>query len=142
VAECKATYEDIRSRILNFLITGYWLRDQAAEQHISVSPREVKQRFQEERRAHYTAAAFRRFQESSRQSVADLEFAVETQMLSAKLLTVFVKAHGDEKNEQAAVPAFNKSITSKWEPRTNCAPGYVVPDCTKYKPLATPKAGK
>ena len=132
--ECKATYESIRKRILNFLITGFWLRDAAAEQRVSVSPAEVMSKFEEEKRAHYTPESFRRLQEASHQTVPDLEFSIATQMLSAKLLAKFAKEHGDEKNEQLAVSAFNKSIRFKWIPRTSCQPGYVVPDCKQYRP--------
>jgi len=134
-AECRATYDGIKARIINFLVSGYWLRDEAAEEGISVSHDEVKKKFEEERRAHYpTTASFERLLEASRQTVGDLEFALETQMLSAKLLAKFAKEHGDEKNEQAAVAAFNKGVDSKWILRTTCAPGYVVPDCKQYKP--------
>jgi hypothetical protein len=141
-AECKATYESIQRRILSFLIVGNWLRAAAAEAHASVTPAEVRERFEEERKAHYPAPrALRRLEEVSRQTVPDLEFAVETQMLSAKLLATFAKEHGKQKNEQAAVPAFNRSITSKWIASTSCQPGYVVPDCEQYR-SPTPTSAK
>jgi hypothetical protein len=134
-AECKATYESIQRRVLSFLIIGYWLRAAAAEVHASVTPAEVRERFEEERKSHYpTTQALRRLEEVSRQTVPDLEFAVETQMLSARLLSLFAKEHRDQRNEQAAVPAFNKSIKSKWSARTRCLPGYVVPDCKQHHP--------
>jgi hypothetical protein len=134
-ARCKKTYEGIQSRILNFLITGYWLRGEAAEQHASVTEAEVHKKFEEEKRANYpTAASFRRLQETSRQTVPDLIFAVETRMLSTKLLEKFTKTHSHEKSEQATVAAFNTSLGSKWTAKTNCKPGYVVRDCKQYKP--------
>jgi len=138
-AKCKKTYEGIQSRILDFLITGYWLRGEAAEQHASVSQAEVRKKFEEERRANYsTAASFRRLQEVSRQTVPDLTFAVETRMLSAKLLEKFTKTHSHEKSDQATIAAFNRSIRSKWVPRTDCAPTYVVPDCKQYRAAKGP----
>lgn len=134
-AQCRRTYKGIQARILNFLITGYWLRGEAAEQHASVSEAEVRNEFDEERRAHYpTAASFRRVQEASRQTVSDLMFAVETRMLSAKLLEKFRSTHSKGKSEQATIAAFNKSVRSTWALKTNCQPGYVVPDCEQYKP--------
>jgi hypothetical protein len=142
-ARCKKTYAGIQARILNFLITGHWLRSEAAEQHASLSEAEVRKKFEEEKRAHYpTTASFRRLQQASRQTVPDLMFAVETQMLSTKLLEKFTKAHGHGKPEQVVIAAFNRSIRSRWIARTDCQPGYVVPDCKQYKPPATPKAGK
>jgi hypothetical protein len=133
-SKCRKTYEGIQERILNFLITGYWLRREASEHRVTVSPAEVRKRFEEVRHAHYTTASFRRLREASRQTVADLEFAVETQMLSAKLLEVFTKAHPHERSEQATIAAFNKSIRRTWMPQTSCEPGYVVADCKQYKP--------
>jgi hypothetical protein len=134
-ARCKTAYEGIQSRILSFLITGYWLRGEAAEQHASVTEAEVRKKFEEEKRANYpTAASFRRLQEASRQTVPDLLFAVETRMLSAKLLEKFTKAHSHAKSEQATIAAFNKSIASTWMPRTDCQPGYVIRSCRQYKP--------
>jgi hypothetical protein len=134
-AKCTKTYKSIQTRILNFLITGYWLRGEATEQHVSITEAEVRKKFEEEKRTNYpTAASFRRLQEASRQTVPDLMFAVETRMLSAKLLERFTKQHSHEPSEQATITAFNESIASKWTPRTNCQPEYVVRDCKQYKP--------
>ena len=133
-AKCQKSYRAVQNRILNFLITGYWLRGEAAERHASVTQAEVRKRFEEEKRAGYpTAASFRSLKEASRQTVADLMFAVETQMLSQKLLEKFTKTHSHETPEQAVIAAFNQSIREKWTARTSCEPGYVVQDCRQYK---------
>jgi hypothetical protein len=133
-SKCRQTYTGIQARILNFLITGYWLREEAAEQGASVSEAEVRKKFEAEKRAQYpTAASFRKLQEASRQTVPDLMFAVERQLLSAKLLKSFTNAHSHEKSEQATITAFNASLRSKWTPRTSCQPGYVVKDCRQRK---------
>jgi hypothetical protein len=132
--KCKRTYEGIRARILGFLIAGYWLRGEADEENVSLSQADVKQVFDEEKRANYpTAASFRKLQEASGQTIPDLMFAVETQMLSAKLLEKFTKAHEKGKSERAKIAAFNRSIEGKWIGRTDCRPGYVVKDCSQYK---------
>jgi len=131
-AACKETYAGIQARILAFLITGYWLREQAAEQGQTVTPVEVRKKFDEERRAHYTAASFRRLREASRQTVPDLEFAEQTQMLSTKLVEDFTKTHPHE-TEAATIATFNRTIRATWLSRTHCASGYVVPDCKQYR---------
>jgi hypothetical protein len=134
-AKCKSTYESVQARILNFLVTGYWLRGEAAEQHASVTEAEVRKKFEEEKRAHYpTAASYRRLQEASRQTVPDLMFAVETQMLSGKLLEKFTREHRHAKSEQATIAAFNRNIRRTWTAKTDCRPGYVINDCRQYKP--------
>jgi hypothetical protein len=127
---CEQTYEGIRARILNFLITGYWLRGEAAAEGISVSQAEVQKQFEAVKRAQYpTAASFRRLLDASRQTVSDLMFAVQTQMLSTRLLEKFTKDYGKGRSEQATIAAFNRAIRSKWTARTDCRPGYVVKDC-------------
>jgi hypothetical protein len=130
---CQHTYEGIQRRILGFLITGYWLREEAVAQHISVSRGEVHSKFAQERRVNYpTETSFRRLQSASRQTIPDLEFAAETQMLSAKLLERFTTAHPHLHGERATVAAFNRSIRQAWEPKTVCSANYVVPDCREY----------
>jgi hypothetical protein len=132
-AGCRRTYEGIQARVLNFLVTGYWLRGEAAEMHASVSQAEVHRKFQEYRQEDFpTQAAFQRLKEASHQSVRDLEFAVETQMLSARLIERFTTRVGKGKTERATIIAFNKHIASKWTPRTNCKPGYIVKGCKQY----------
>jgi hypothetical protein len=131
-SRCETMYQGIQQRILNFLISGYWLRGEAAERHISVTEAAVRKKFEEEKRANYrSAAAFRRLQEASRQTIPDLMFAVETRMLSAKLLETFARTHGHEKPERVIITAFNKAIRGRWTPKTDCQPGYVVPDCAQ-----------
>jgi hypothetical protein len=132
-ARCKTTYEGIQRRILNFLITGYWLRGAAAEQHISITEAAVRKRFEEERRDYLSPAAFHRLQDASRQTVSDLMFAVETRMLSGKLVERFTAAHGRAKSEQSTVIAFNNALRRKWTPKTNCEPSYVIPDCAQER---------
>ena len=142
-AECKLTYESIQARILSFLITGYWLRSEANARHIHITSAEVHMRFEEERRAHYPSlGSFRRLQEASHQTISDLEFATETQILSTRLFERFVKEHRHFLSEEAAVRAFNNNIKSKWITRTSCEPGYIVPDCKQYKPPVKAKAGR
>jgi hypothetical protein len=141
-ATCNSTYTHIQERILNFLITGYWLREEAQRRRASVTAQDVRREFAAQRRARYpTAASFRRLEEASQQTIPDLEFAVETEMLSAKLVERFAAAHGDRKNEGAAVPAFNRNIRATWIPRTSCARGFVVPDCKQYRAASEKTTG-
>jgi hypothetical protein len=133
-SECRKIYEGIQARVLNFLVTGYWLRGEAAEMHASVSQAEVHRKFKEYRQEDFpTPAAFQRLEEASHQSVRDLEFAVETRMLSTRLLERFTRRVGNGKTEQATITAFNRYIASRWLPRTSCKPGYVVKDCKQYR---------
>jgi hypothetical protein len=137
-SRCNGIYASIRRRVLQFLITAYWLRGEAAQMHMSPSRAEVRQAFERERQTYYpTAAAFGRLREASRQTIADLEFAAETRMLSVRLLARFTaaaQARNHNEPEQAIVAAFNRQIESTWRPRTDCRRGYVVEDCSPDDP--------
>jgi hypothetical protein len=131
-AKCEQTYQSIKTRILRFLINGYWLREEAAEDGASVSAAEVQKEFNQVKQQEFpTAASFQRLQTASRQTIPDLKFAVETQMLSAKLLKRFAKPETKESPESSA-EAVNKLLDQKWTARTSCQPGYVIPACTQY----------
>jgi hypothetical protein len=132
---CRRKYEGIQKRILNFLISGYWLRGEATHQGMTVTEAEIRKKFEEEERAAFpNRASLRKLEAVTRQTASDLTFAVGTQMLSTKLLEHFAKRHPRGKSEAATVAAFNTSIRSTWTPRTSCAPGYIVPDCKQYRP--------
>ncbi len=136
-SRCSSTYAGIRRRVLQFLITAYWLRGEAAQVHMSPSRAEIQRAFEQERQTYYpTAAAFRRLQQASHQTISDLQFATETRMLSTQLLARFTaaaRARNRNEPEQAIVAAFNRHIESAWKPRTDCRPGYVVEQCSQYR---------
>jgi hypothetical protein len=132
-AKCQHTYTGIKTRILRFLIHGYWLREEAAEDGTPVSSAEVQKEFNRIKQQEYpTAAAFQRLEATSRQTVPDLKFAVETQMLSAKLLKKFSKPENKESPE-SSVDALNKMLNVKWTARTSCQPGYIIRACKQYR---------
>jgi hypothetical protein len=132
--ECRQIYTGIQSRILNTLISGYWLRGEAVAQGLSVSAAEITKQFEQEKLTSYpTAAAFRRLQQTSHQTVPDLMFAVETKMLSEKLFSKFQDTKAKGKTEGEAIAAFNQYIDSKWTAKTSCRPGYVVKDCAQAR---------
>lgn len=135
--KCQQTFVGIKQRILSFLITGYWIRGEAAERGVTVSDAEVQQKFEENKRQNYpTPAAFQELLASSHQTIPDLKFAVETQLLSAKLLKNFTTSKGKGKAEQELTIPFNQSIELKWSARTDCRQGFVVKDCKQYRPAA------
>ncbi len=130
-ARCKSAYEGIRARVLTFLITGSWLRQQAAAAHVAVTPGDIERRLAEERKRE-GPAMYRRLIAASHQTAADFDFAIETRVLSERLEERFVAQHKSWP-EQRQITGFNRSITSRWIPATYCEVGYVVKDCRDYK---------
>ncbi len=128
---CSKTYASIQSRILSFLITGHWLRQQAAAEHVSVTSSDVTRRLAEERKRE-GSAAYSRIVRASHQTVPDLEYAIETRLLSERLERRYIAQHKGL-TEQQQVAGFNRTITARWEPATHCDAGYVVKDCQEYR---------
>jgi hypothetical protein len=124
---CQRKYKEIQTRILGFLIYGYWLREEAAEKGVSVSNAELQREFAKIRHKEFpTAAVLHRLLTVSRQSIQDLKFTIESQMLSTRL-----EPKTNEPPEGQA-EALIQDLYKKWAPRTDCRPGYVVKDCRQF----------
>jgi hypothetical protein len=131
--KCQQTFQSIQTRILRFLINGYWLREEATEDGITISNTELQTEFNQTKAHEFpTPASFQRLLNASRQTIPDLMFAIETEMLSTKLQQKFSKPETKESPENS-VEALNKRLDAKWTPRTNCLPGYVIKACRQYR---------
>jgi hypothetical protein len=127
-AKCEQTFRGIQERIVRFLIRGYWLRQEAAEDGITVSPAELQSEFNKIKQQEFpTAVSFQRLLTATRQRSSDLMFAVETEMLAAKL------QQRSESNSEGGVEVSNRKLVKKWTARTDCQPGYVVIGCKQYR---------
>jgi hypothetical protein len=133
-AKCQQTFKGIQERILRFLINGYWLREEAAEDGLSISNAELQKEFNHLKQQEFpTAASFQRLLTASRQGIPDLMFAVETVMLSSKLQQKISKPITKENpNPEGGLKELNRTLVKKWTVRTNCHPGYIVQDCKQF----------
>jgi hypothetical protein len=133
--KCLQTFQGIQTRILGFLINGYWVREEAAEDGISIANAELQTEFNKIRAHEFTTpASLQRLLNASRQTIPDLQFAVETGMLSTRLQRKFSKPITKENpNPESDIEILNKRIVTKWKPRTSCLPGYIIKACGQYQ---------
>jgi hypothetical protein len=128
--ECKQRYEGVRAHILNFLIAYGWLREEAAAHGLKVNDAEVSQRYRERTRAEFTDVGFRQFLARTGLTEADEMLRFKDDLLVTQVVEKVFKR---QPSPQKAYPEF----LLRWSKRTECAPGYVTPNCREYRgPLA------
>jgi hypothetical protein len=78
--ECRADFEQLKTRAIGFLISSYWLIEEAAREGMAVSEREVAGRVAEKRRSYASAADFQESLAAIDYTRADLRLEVEAQL--------------------------------------------------------------
>jgi hypothetical protein len=124
------TATELRDEVLPFLISSDWVKGEAADLGISVSPGTVKKNFDRIRSAQFhKRREFRAFLRKSGETIADLLFRVELNLLSERIQRRAVAGHHGAVSQQRALSKFVKAFKAKWEPQTYCAAEYDVKDC-------------
>jgi hypothetical protein len=116
--------------VMPFLISSDWVQGEAADMGISVTPAEVKKNFDRIRATQFhKPREFRAFLRKSGQTVEDLLYRVELNMLSERIQKRVVAGHHGSASQERALSQFVKAFKAKWEPQTYCASEYDVKDC-------------
>jgi foldase protein PrsA len=87
---CRHQYRVLKRRVLDFLITSHWLIDEASEQGVEVSRREVDERHAQVRRSFSSAAQFAEAQRVIARTKRDLELEIAAQLASVKLRRMLI----------------------------------------------------
>jgi peptidylprolyl isomerase len=123
-ATCRLNYRTLVTEVLDFLIPELWIQGEAAARGLSVTPEEVNAAYEQERRnsspSLVTSTELRSFLAASGQTVADLKWRTMVNVLANKLQR---QAVGHE-------PQLSQHLDAKWQPRTQCRPGYAVSYCS------------
>ncbi|MGD1056554.1 MAG: hypothetical protein ABR992_03990 [Solirubrobacteraceae bacterium] len=120
----------LQSEVLGFLISSDWVKGEAEARGISVSPAEVRKTFDRIRHQEFRRRReFERFLRKSGQTVADLMFRVELNLLSERIEKSVVAGHRGALSKQRALSRFVKAFKAKWRPQTYCASEYAVANC-------------
>ncbi len=121
---------ELRSEVLAFLISSDWVKGEAEDLNISVSAAAVKKNFDRIRAAQFPKSGeFEAFLRTSGQTVADLLFRVELNLLSQRIQKHVVARQHSAAGQQRALSQFVKAFKAKWQAQTYCAPEYAVADC-------------
>ncbi|HEX4465712.1 MAG TPA: SurA N-terminal domain-containing protein, partial [Solirubrobacteraceae bacterium] len=115
-----------RSEVLDFLISGTWVQDEAAALGIHVSEAAVRRRFVHIREEQFKKpGSFRRFMRATGQTVADLLYRVE-QQIDSEAIQRRETAGKKGAAAQKALAEFVRAFKGRWQPQTVCESGFEV----------------
>jgi hypothetical protein len=125
-----ASATELQSEVLGFLVSSDWVIGEARDLGVSVSAAKVNKEFDDIRRTQFRKRGeFEAFLRKSGQTVADLLFRVELNLLSERIQKHVVAGHRSAASQRRALSQFVKAFKMKWEAQTYCASEYDVKDC-------------
>jgi SurA-like N-terminal domain len=128
-ATCQQKYESLRNQVLEFLISGNWIEDEAAQQGVEVSNAEIHKQLVEEQKQEFPAKAdFDMYLKDSGMTLNDLLFSVRLGLLSVRLRENETKGREDV-TAAYSLEQWRSRTIDKWRSRTVCREGYIVQDC-------------
>jgi hypothetical protein len=134
-------YEQLERRTLNLLLEAIWIRGQAAEMGISVTPRQVSRELTLVKKEVFRSEAeYRQFLRESRYTRRDVRERVELQMLATRvgerLQRRIEREARNKREEQEVIQEFVTEFNERWRSRTVCAPEYATERCSNGPTLA------
>jgi hypothetical protein len=115
----------LRNEVLGFLISASWVKGEAADLSVSVSPAKVKREFDHIRAQQFPRRSqFKAFMRQSGQTVADLLFRVELNLLSVRIQKSVESGDHSASSRQRALSRFVKAFRANWLSQTYCASEY------------------
>jgi hypothetical protein len=125
-----ASASELRTEVLGFLISSYWVLGEARELGVTLSAGAVKREFDHIRDDQFPKRKeFEAFLRTSGQTVADLLFRVELNLLSERIQKHVEAGHHSASSKRHALSQFVKAFKDKWQAQTYCAAEYDVADC-------------
>jgi foldase protein PrsA len=84
--QCEQEFDQLKTEVMQFLIQSEWVQQEAAEQGVEVSDKEVKRSFeQQKKQAFPTDKAYQQFLKTSGMTEEDILFRVKLDQLQQKL---------------------------------------------------------
>lgn len=126
----EASATELQSEVLGFLISSDWVTGEAADLGVIVSAGEARKSFDHIRNQQFPKhGEFEKFLRQSGETVADLLFRVELNLLSQRIQRRVTAGHHSASSKQRALSHFVKAFKAKWQAQTYCAAQYAVADC-------------
>ena len=130
VSKHGASAQEVAKEVLGFLISSYWVFEEARIRHVHVSASSVRRAFEHLRAQQFPhRGELGKFLEQSGETAEDLLFRVKLNLLSAALQRRIVAGHHDARSISRALARFVSGFKGRWKSRTYCAPEYAVADC-------------
>jgi hypothetical protein len=121
---------ETRTEALEFLISSDWVLGEARDLHVAVSAAQIKRQFDRVKAQQFRRRAeFKAFLRSSGETISDLLFRVQLNMLSERIERHVSAVPGGPRAQQRARSRFVQAFKAKWMAQTYCAAEYTVPDC-------------
>jgi hypothetical protein len=107
---CQQTYQQLLYGALSSAIHNQWLIGEAAEESIEITPREVRQEFEQAKRAFLTKAEFESYRKSVKQTIPGMLYDVKLNKLSQAIYqSITRKEHPPSSGEVAAYYSSHRS---------------------------------
>jgi hypothetical protein len=107
---CQQTYRQLLYGALSSAIHNQWLIGEAAEESIEITPREVRQEFEQAKRAFLTKAEFETYRKSVKQTIPGMLYDVKLNKLSQAIYqSIARKEHPPSSGEVAAYYSSHRS---------------------------------
>jgi hypothetical protein len=117
-------------QVMAFLISSDWIIGEARERGIVFSEATVRKQFDHIRHAQFPhPKEFKKFLESSGQTVADLLFRVRLNLMSEQIQKQVLAGHHGKRAQRQALANFVGEFKSRWMGQTYCEPAFAVSDC-------------
>jgi foldase protein PrsA len=134
--QCRSRYDGVRRHMLAILVTFAWLKAETDALGLHVSEPEAAKEFTRYRKEVFkTDAAFRSYLTYTGETLADELLISKMDLLSTKLDKKIV----DDRGLNGARRYF-RDFSKRWAAKTDCEPGYVIPNCKQYKGASPPEA--
>jgi foldase protein PrsA len=105
--QCETEFDTLKTEVMQFLIQAAWVEQEAADQDVKVSDKEIKQSFEDQKKQAFpTDKAYQDFLKTSGMSEEDILFRVKLDQLQQKLT---------EKITQSATKVSEQDISEYYE---------------------------
>jgi hypothetical protein len=125
---------EARAEVLTFLISGDWLLGEATRLGVAFTAAQAKRAFDQlKAHAFHSRREFDAFLRRSGETVGDLVFRTELNLLSGRIQRRVLSAQHGAAAKQRALLSFVKHFGPRWEAMTVCEPAYAVSDCGRIQ---------
>jgi foldase protein PrsA len=136
--QCKQQYDALKQQVMQFLVSAEWIQQEAKNQGVKVSDKEVQKQFQDQKKQSFQKEAdYQKFLKNSGMTEADLLFRVKLDVISNDVRTKVIKGKDKVTNAQIA-SYYNKNKQRFAQPERRDL--LVVLTKTKAKAEAAKKA--
>jgi hypothetical protein len=128
-------YGKLKEGALGERLDTIWIKGQAAEMGIGVTPRKISRALASlKKQAFKSQAQYHRFLKEAHYTRRDVRERVEVQLLSTAIQQRVLRGVGGGAAAQKAFSDFVDAYEKRWRARTVCAPEYIVARCSNAAP--------